>query len=40
MLSMISKENCLDLLERLPTTYYKTSQHKLNEDNYLTLQGW
>ena len=29
---MISKENCSDLLERLPTMYYKTSQDKLNED--------
>ena len=39
MLSMIFKENCSDLLERLPTMYYKTSQDKLNEDNYLTLRG-
>ena len=39
MLSIISKENCSDLLERLPTMYYKTSQDKLNEDIYLTEQG-
>ena len=39
MLSMISKERCSDILERLPAMYYKTSQDKLNEDNYLTLQG-
>ena len=39
MLSMIFKENCSDLLERLPTMSYKTSQDKLNEDNYLTLRG-
>ena len=40
MLSMIFTENCSDLLERLPAMYYKTSQDKLNEDNYFTLQGW
>ena len=39
MLSMISRENCSDLLKRLPAMYYKTSQDKLNEGNYLTLQG-
>ena len=32
MLSIISKENCSDLLERLQTMYYQTSQDKLNED--------
>ena len=36
MLSIIFKENCSDLLERLQTLYYKTSQDKLNEGNYLT----
>lgn len=36
MLSVISKENCSDLLERLQTMYYQTSQENLNEDIYLT----